>query len=87
MRVREDVIERELANAGWLVLVSNHIKDAGEAIKIYRAKDVVEKGFLRFKGSLGLDRLRVHSQEAMESKVIRGVQRPNSHVAYTQANA
>ena len=70
--VREDVVERELTNAGWLVLVSNHIQDAREAIRIYRAKDVVEKGFLRLKGSLGLDRLRVHSQEAMESKVFVG---------------
>jgi transposase len=70
--VREDVVERELTNAGWLVLISNHISDAQEAISIYRAKDVVEKGFLRLKGSLGLDRLRVHSQEAMESKVFVG---------------
>lgn len=72
VNVREDVVERELARAGWLVMVSNHISDAEEAIGIYRAKDVVEKGFMRLKGSLGLDRLRVHSQEAMESKVFVG---------------
>jgi transposase len=72
VNVREDVVERELAHAGWLVTVSNHISDAAEAIGIYRAKDVVEKGFMRLKGSLGLDRLRVHSQEAMESKVFVG---------------
>jgi hypothetical protein len=70
--VREDVIAEELAYAGWLVLVSNHIDNAAEAIRIYRDKDVVEKGFLRLKHSLGLDRLRVHSQEAMESKVFIG---------------
>jgi len=70
--VREDVIAEELSYAGWLVLVGNHIDNAAEAIRIYRDKDVVEKGFLRLKHSLGLDRLRVHSQEAMESKVFIG---------------
>ncbi len=52
--------------------MSNHISDAAEAIRIYRDKDVVEKGFHRIKHSLGLDRLRVHSQQAMESKVFIG---------------
>lgn len=70
--VREEVLADELAYAGWLVLVGNHIDNAAEAIRIYRDKDVVEKGFLRLKHSLGLDRLRVHSQEAMESKVFIG---------------
>lgn len=70
--VREDVIADELAYAGWLVLVGNHIENAAEAIRVYRDKDVVEKGFLRLKRSLGLDRLRVHSQEAMESTVFVG---------------
>ena len=72
VNVREDVLAEELAHAGWLVLVSNHISDAAEAIRIYRDKDVVEKGFHRIKHSLGLDRLRVHSQQAMESKVFIG---------------
>jgi hypothetical protein len=72
INVREDVLAEELAHAGWLVLVSNHITDAAEAIRIYRDKDVVEKGFHRVKHSLGLDRLRVHSQQAMESKVFIG---------------
>ena len=63
------MIAQELANAGWLVTVSNHIQDASEAIRIYRDKDVVEKGFLRLKHNLGLGRLRVHSQQAMESKL------------------
>ena len=66
------MIAQELENAGWLVTVSNHIQDASEAIRIYRDKDVVEKGFLRLKNSLGLGRLRVHSQQAMGSKVFVG---------------
>ena len=69
---REEIIEQELKHAGWLVTLSNHISDAQEALTIYREKDVVEKGFLRIKHSLGLDRLRVHSQQTMESKVFVG---------------
>ena len=72
IKIREDVVNQELTNAGWLVTVSNHIQDASEAIRIYRDKDVVEKGFMRMKNSLGLGRLRVHSQQAMESKVFVG---------------
>ncbi|MCK5134050.1 MAG: transposase [Candidatus Sabulitectum sp.] len=49
-----------------------NIREAAEAIRIYRDKDVVEKGFLRLKHSLGLGRLRVHSQQAVESKVFVG---------------
>ena len=63
---------QELTNAVWLVTVSNYIEDASEAIRVYRDKDVVEKGFLRLKHNLGLGRLRVHSQQAMESKVFLG---------------
>ena len=72
INIRKDVIAQELTNVGWLVTVSNYIEDASEAIRVYRDKDVVEKGFLRLKHNLGLGRLRVHSQQAMESKVFVG---------------
>lgn len=49
------MIAEELAYAGWLVLVSNHIDNAAELIRIYRDKDIVEKGFVRLKHSLELD--------------------------------
>ena len=72
INIREDVINQELSNTGWLVTVSNYIQNADEAIRIYRDKDVIEKGFLRLKHNIGLGRLRVHSQKAMESKVFVG---------------
>jgi len=72
IQIRQDVVDEELANKGWLVTISNNIKDAAEAIRIYRAKDVVEKGFFRLKNSLELDRLRVHSDVAMENKIFVG---------------
>ena len=66
--VREDVIAKELAAAGRFVLISNHIDNAQRAHDVYRIKDVVEKGFMKYKNNLGLDRLRVHSDERMKNK-------------------
>lgn len=72
VNLREGVVANELGNAGWLVVISNHVADAKEAIKIYREKDIVEKGFQRLKNSLDLARLRVHSENSMHSKVFVG---------------
>ncbi len=70
VKLREEVVEAELETAGWMVAVSNCVKDAKEAIKAYREKDVVEKGFLRLKNSLDLGRLRVHSETGMQNKCL-----------------
>jgi transposase len=70
--IRRDVIDKQLAHTGWLVLISNHITNAKDALRIYRVKDVVEKGFLRLKRQLDLHRLRIHSDTAMRSKVFIG---------------
>jgi transposase len=69
---RYDSIEKKLQHSGWMVLVSNHISIATEALMVYRAKDVVEKGFLRMKNCLDLGRLRVHSDHRMQSKLFVG---------------
>jgi transposase len=70
--IREDVIQKELETSGWLILISNHIEDCREALNIYRAKDVVEKGFMRLKNNIDLGRLRIHSQNSMQNKVFIG---------------
>ena len=67
--IREDVIAKELETVGWFVLISNHIDNPQDAHDTYRMKDVVEKGFHKLKNNLGLDRLRVHSDERMQNKV------------------
>jgi transposase len=72
INLREDVVRAELETAGWMVIISNHVSDAKEAIKIYREKDIVEKGFQRLKNSLDLGRLRVHSETSMQNKVFIG---------------
>jgi hypothetical protein len=69
VEILNDEVEKALFSCGWLVIVSNHIGSAEETISVYRAKDVVEKGFLSMKGSLDLGRLRVHSDETVQSKV------------------
>jgi transposase len=72
INIRDDVIEDELGTTGWLILISNQVRDCKEALAIYRDKDVVEKGFLRLKKSIDLGRLRVHSQTNMRNKVFVG---------------
>ena len=55
--------------AGFFVLISNDIKDPIQALKIYRCKDVVEKGFDNLKNALDMNRLRIHSAEAMQGRL------------------
>jgi transposase len=69
IKIKTNIMEKELSYAGWLILLTNHLVDFSEAIEIYRSKDIVEKGFLRFKNNLGLNRLRVHSDRNMNSKL------------------
>jgi transposase len=72
INLREDVVEAELSTAGWMVVISNFVTDVKEAIRIYREKDIVEKGFCRLKNSLDLGRIRVHSEANMQNKVFVG---------------
>ena len=55
--------------AGFLVLLSNDVKDSVDAIKIYRNKDVVEKSFDNLKNALDMKRLRVHQKENMKGRL------------------
>ena len=70
VKIRKDVIEKELENNGMLVLVSNDIADPKEAILTYRQKDYVEKGFDKLKNRLGLHRLRVKDDTRVYNKLL-----------------
>lgn len=72
INIRRDVVEKALSTAGWVVLISNDVSDAGKAMGIYRDKDVVEKSFLRLKNNIDLGRLRIHSDHAMQGKLFVG---------------
>lgn len=55
--------------AGFLVLLSNTIKDSAYALQIYRNKDLVEKTFDDLKNSIDSKRLRVHLDESMKGRL------------------
>ena len=69
---RVDVIENEKKNAGFFIILTNHYKDPQQVLEIYRNKDAVEKSFNDLKNDLDLERLRIHSDEAMEGRIFIG---------------
>jgi transposase len=69
IKYKYDVIDKRLANSGWMVAITNSIKSAKQAIEIYRAKDVVEKSFYMIKNLLDFDRIRCHADKAMQNKL------------------
>lgn len=70
-RIDENIIEA-LKYKGYFVVISNDIKNANEALEIYRNKDVVEKSFDNLKNELDLSRLRIHSDKAMDGRIFIG---------------
>ncbi|MCR5756739.1 MAG: IS1634 family transposase [Selenomonas sp.] len=67
--VRKDGIAKKMQTGGGMVLRSDSVDNAEDALTIYRTKDVVEKSFSRLKNTLDLNRLRVHNDERMENKL------------------
>jgi transposase len=67
--VKEDALSSLNPYCGWLVILTNRKLAVPEVISIYRAKDVVEKGFEKLKNSLDLGRLRVHSSNNAQNKI------------------
>lgn len=55
--------------SGFVCIFSNKIKDAAEALEVYRNKDVVENCFDDLKNHLDMKRLRVHSAAAMDCRL------------------
>ncbi|MDR0550120.1 MAG: IS1634 family transposase [Deltaproteobacteria bacterium] len=67
--ISDDKLKKLSRNAGWLSFISNDNLSNNEILNIYRNKDIVEKGFLRLKGSLDLYKTIVKSQEALNNKI------------------
>ena len=55
--------------AGFQALLSNGIKDAVEALQIYRDKDVVEKCFDDLKNQIDMKRLRMHNSATVDGRL------------------
>jgi transposase len=68
----DENIKEVLKYKGYFVVISNDIKNANEALEIYRNKDVVEKSFDNLKNELDLNRLRIHSDKAMDGRIFIG---------------
>lgn len=65
-----DRIDYETRNSGWMIIVGNDLTIKNEeVINIYRNKDVVEKAFSRLKNNLNLNRLRIHNDSNLKSKL------------------
>ncbi len=69
---REDIIREQLELAGYFVILTNDSKDSEYILNAYRTKDVVEKSFDNIKNELDLERLRIHSDKAMEGRIFMG---------------
>ncbi len=65
----QEAIDAALRDCGYFVLLSNGIKDPVEALKIYRAKDLIEKAFGDLKERLNMRRESVASEENLEGKL------------------
>jgi transposase len=55
--------------AGYFCILTNVKTDSGELLEIYRNKDIVENCFDDLKNGLDMKRLRIHSSEAMDSRL------------------
>ena len=67
--VRDEPCEEAKKLYGYFVLLSNDIKDPVEALRIYRAKDVVEKAFGNIKERLNGRRALVSSDAGLDGKL------------------
>lgn len=65
----QEAIDEAKKNYGYFALVSNEVKDPGEALDIYRNKDLIEKAFGNLKERLSLQRLLVSSEQSLDGKL------------------
>ena len=65
----EEAIKARREHFGYFALMSNHIKDPGEALEIYRNKDVIEKAYDDLKNRLSMRRTLVSTEESLEGKL------------------
>ena len=65
----EEISKRRKKYSGFFCVLSNKLKEAKEALYIYRNKDVVENSFDDLKNLLDMKRLRVHSARTMDGRL------------------
>jgi transposase len=65
----EEAMAEAKRNYGYFVLLSNEVKEAVQALEIYRNKDLVEKAFDNLKERLNLRRVAVSSEQSLDGKL------------------
>lgn len=65
----DDVIEEEMKNEGYMVIISNDLTNVKDVFTTYRRKDVVEKSFDNLKNDLDFRRLRIHTEPSLKGKM------------------
>ena len=68
-RQNQLAIDATVRNFGYFVLISNHISDPAEALKIYRLKDMTEKAFTDIKGRIDISRMSISSDRNLEARL------------------
>jgi len=66
---KEEALAEAKRYYGYFALVSNDIKEALQALRIYRNKDLVEKAFENLKERLNLRRVAVSSEQSLDGKL------------------
>lgn len=66
---RQDAMDEARSRYGFLILLSNEVKDAIAALELYRNRDVVEKAFGNLKNRLNGRRTLVSSDQSLEGKL------------------
>lgn len=69
VEIKHEAMQEAQSRFGYFALMSNEIKDAREALLLYRNRDVVEKAFSNIKERLNGNRLLVSSEEELEGKL------------------
>lgn len=65
----EEIQKKRGKYSGFFCIFSNKIKDAKEALRVYRNKDVVENCFDDLKNHMDMKRLRVHTSPTMNGRL------------------
>lgn len=66
---KNDAIDEAIKKCGYFAIISSAQMDAEQALDLYRSRDYSEKLFRADKTYLGNSTLRVHSQEAADTKL------------------
>lgn len=67
--IKENAVSEAKRNFGYFALIGNEAMDAGQALRLYRNRDVVEKAFDNIKDRLDMRRANVSSDLSLDGKL------------------